>query len=111
MQRKPYKKLKKILSCSIAHYDLRFLKPLDEAMLHQIGKKFHRILTIEDGVLKGGMGSAILEFMADNQYTPMVKRLGIEDKFIQHGPVKDLYALCHIDEAGILHALTNMTNL
>ena len=57
------------------------------------------------------MGSAILEFMADNQYTPMVKRLGIEDKFIQHGPVKDLYALCHIDEAGILHALTNMTNL
>ena len=95
----------------VAHYDLRFLKPLDEAMLHQIGKKFHRILTIEDGVLKGGMGSAILEFMADNQYTPMVKRLGIEDKFIQHGPVKDLYALCHIDEAGILHALTNMTNL
>ena len=104
-------KAEKILSCSIAHYDLRFLKPLDEAMLHQIGKKFHRILTIEDGVLKGGMGSAILEFMADNQYTPMVKRLGIEDKFIQHGPVKDLYALCHIDEAGILHALTNMTNL
>lgn len=104
-------KAEKILSCSIAHYDLRFLKPLDEAMLHQIGKKFHRILTIEDGVLKGGMGSTILEFMADNQYTPMVKRLGIEDKFIQHGPVKDLYALCHIDEAGILHALTNMTNL
>lgn len=108
---KAIQKAEKALSCSIAHYDLRFLKPLDEEMLHGIGKKFHRILTVEDGILKGGMGSAILEFMADNRYTPIVKRLGIEDKFIQHGPVKDLYALCGIDEAGILHALTELQNL
>ena len=53
---------------SIAHYDLRFLKPLDESMLHEIGKRFKQVVTIEDGVLKGGMGSAILEFMADNEY-------------------------------------------
>ena len=72
---------------SIAHYDLRFLKPLDEAMLHEIGKRFHRIVTVEDGILKGGMGSAILEFMSDNGYTPVVKRLGIPDRFIPHGPV------------------------
>lgn len=108
---KAIQQAEKALSCSIAHYDLRFLKPLDEDMLHSIGKKFHRILTVEDGILKGGMGSAILEFMADNRYTPIVKRLGIEDKFIQHGPVKDLYALCGIDEAGILHALTELQNL
>lgn len=86
---------------SIAHYDLRFLKPLDEEMLHEIGKKFQRIVTIEDGVLKGGMGSAILEFMADNGYTPMIKRIGITDKFVQHGPVKELYRICGLDEQGI----------
>ena len=64
---------------NIAHYDLRFLKPLDESMLHEIGKNFQHIVTIEDGVLKGGMGSAILEFMSDNNYMPTVKRLGIPD--------------------------------
>ena len=86
---------------SIAHYDLRFLKPLDEEMLHEIGKNFHRVITVEDGVLKGGMGSAVLEFMADNEYTPVVKRVGIADKFVQHGPVKELYHICGLDEAGI----------
>ena len=86
---------------SIAHYDLRFLKPIDEDMLHEIGKKFHRIITVEDGVIKGGMGSAVLEFMADNEYTPIVKRIGVKDKFIQHGPVQDLYHICGLDEEGI----------
>ena len=86
---------------SIAHYDLRFLKPLDEEMLHEIGKNFCRIVTIEDGVLKGGMGSAILEFMADNRYTPTVRRIGLPDKFVEHGPVKDLHRLCGMDEEGI----------
>ena len=103
-------KAEKILSCSIAHYDLRFLKPLDEAMLHQIGKKFHRILTIEDGVLKGGMGSAVLEFMSDNNYTPMVKRMGIPDHFIQHGPVNALYSICGIDQTGIYNTLIHILN-
>ena len=92
---------------SIAHYDLRFLKPLDEEMLHEIGKSFHRIVTIEDGVLKGGMGSAILEFMADNGYTPTVRRIGLPDKFVEHGPVKDLHRLCGMDEEGIYKVLVS----
>ena len=92
---------------SIAHYDLRFLKPLDEEMLHEIGKKFHHIITIEDGVLKGGMGSAILEFMADHEYTPVIKRIGIADKFVQHGPVKDLYRICGLDEDSIYNTIVN----
>ena len=94
-------RIEKEHNVSIAHYDLRFLKPLDEDMLHEIAKNFHRIVTVEDGVLKGGMGSAILEFMADNGYTPVVKRIGIVDKFVQHGPVKELYHLCGLDEEGI----------
>ena len=92
---------------SIAHYDLRFLKPLDEEMLHEIGKNFCRIVTIEDGVLKGGMGSAILEFMADNRYTPTVRRIGLPDKFVEHGPVKDLHRLCGMDEEGIYKVLVS----
>ena len=92
---------------SIAHYDLRFLKPLDEEMLHEIGKNFCRIVTIEDGVLKGGMGSAILEFMADNRYTPTVRRIGLPDKFVEHGPVKDLHRLCGMDVEGIYKVLVS----
>ena len=90
---------------SIAHFDLRFLKPLDEEMLHEIGKHFTQIVTIEDGILKGGMGSAILEFMSDNDYTPQIHRLGIADKFIQHGPVNELYKICGLDENSIYNAL------
>lgn len=90
---------------SIAHYDLRFLKPLDEALLHEVGKNFRQLVTIEDGVLKGGMGSAILEFMADNGYNPQVKRIGLPDKFVQHGSVKELYRLCKMDEEGIYKLL------
>ena len=96
---------------SIAHYDLRFLKPLDEAMLHEIGKRFKRIVTVEDGVLKGGMGSAILEFLSDNGYTPTVKRLGIPDRFIQHGPVEALRAICGIDQTSICNTLIDMLKI
>lgn len=91
---------------SIAHYDLRFLKPLDEEMLHEIGKGFRQIVTIEDGILKGGMGSAILEFMADNGYTPAVRRIGLPDNFVQHGAVKELYRICGMDQEGIYNVLT-----
>ena len=91
------------------HYDLRFLKPLDEEMLHEIGKRYPKIITVEDGVLKGGMGSAILEFMSDNGYTPQIKRLGIPDKFIQHGPVKDLYSICGIDTETIYQTIIQLT--
>ena len=85
----------------IAHYDLRFLKPLDEEMLDEIGKNFQFIVTIEDGVLKGGMGSAILEFMADQGYTPTIRRIGIPDRFIQHGTPKELYQICGMDAENI----------
>lgn len=95
---------------SIAHYDLRFLKPLDEEMLHEIGSRFKKIITVEDGVLKGGMGSAVLEFMSDNGYCPTVKRLGIDDKFVQHGPVDALYRICHIDTNSIYHTITHTLN-
>lgn len=91
---------------SIAHYDLRFLKPLDEALLHEIGQKFTRIVTVEDGVRKGGMGSAILEFMADNGYTPQVRRIGVPDTFVEHGSLKELHHLCGMDEEGIYKELT-----
>ena len=90
---------------SIAHYDLRFLKPLDTEMLHEIGKNFKHIITIEDGALNGGMGSAILEFMADNGYMPEVCRMGIPDKFIEHGSVEQLRQICHIDKTAIIENL------
>ena len=90
---------------SIAHYDLRFLKPLDEAMLHEIGKQFKQVITIEDGALNGGMGSAILEFMADNSYQPNISRIGIPDKFIEHGTVPELYKICGMDEESIVNKI------
>ena len=87
---------------SIAHYDLRFLKPLDEELLHEVGRRFQRIVTIEDGVRMGGMGSAVLEFMADNGYTPQVKRIGVPDMFVEHGTVQELYRICGMDEDEIV---------
>lgn len=93
---------------SVAHYDLRFLKPLDQDMLHEIGRNFKRIVTVEDGALMGGMGSAVLEFMSDNGYAPNVKRLGIPDCFVQHGTVQELRKICGIDETGIYNAIIQM---
>jgi 1-deoxy-D-xylulose-5-phosphate synthase len=90
---------------SIAHYDLRFLKPLDEAMLHEIGKQFKQVIAIEDGALNGGMGSAVLEFMADNSYQPNISRIGIPDKFIEHGTVPELYKICGMDEESIVNKI------
>ena len=95
---------------SIAHYDLRFLKPLDEELLHEVGRKFQSVLTIEDGIIKGGMGSAILEFMADNEYKPTVKRIGIPNIFVEHGSVAELYQLCGMDEEGILTKIKEFIN-
>ena len=86
---------------SIAHYDLRFLKPLDRKMLDEIGKNYDSIVTIEDGVLQGGMGSAILEFMSDQGYSPTVRRIGLPDKFVQHGTPKELYHICGMDAESI----------
>jgi len=91
---------------SIAHYDLRFAKPLDTELLHEVGRNFKKIVTVEDGVIKGGVGSSVLEFMADNGYYPHVKRIGLPDEFVEHGCVKELYHLCDMDEEGITRILT-----
>ncbi len=85
----------------VAHYDLRFLKPLDDELLHEIGKKFKDIITIEDGVRNGGMGSAVLEWMDDHGYRPAVHRLGLPDNFVEHGTVAQLQAIVGIDKESI----------
>jgi 1-deoxy-D-xylulose-5-phosphate synthase len=82
---------------SAAHYDMRFIKPIDELLLHEVFGKFDKVITVEDGCLVGGMGSAILEFMADNNYQAKVVRLGIPDKFIDHGAQDELHADCFYD--------------
>jgi 1-deoxy-D-xylulose-5-phosphate synthase len=84
-----------------AHYDLRFVKPLDGVLLHEVFKKYSHIITVEDGCIEGGMGSAVLEFMADNKYKADVVRLGIPDKFIEHGEQPELWAECGYDATGI----------
>ena len=91
---------------SAAHYDLRFLKPLDEDILHEIGRKFQRIITVEDGVKNGGMGSAILEWMDDHGYRPEITRLGIPDNFVEHGTVAELQHIVGIDKEAIIKAIT-----
>jgi 1-deoxy-D-xylulose-5-phosphate synthase len=93
---------------SVAHYDMRFLKPLDENLLHEIGKKFKRIITIEDGIRSGGFGSSILEWMSDNGYYPKITRLGVPDSFIEHGPVDELQKICHIDPDSIIYTIKSL---
>ena len=88
-----------------AHYDMVFAKPIDEALLHDVFRRYKRVLTVEDGSLKGGFGSAVLEFMADNGYSARVKRLGLPDKFVEHGTVGELRALCGIDADSIARAI------
>ena len=92
-------------NATVAHYDIRFLKPLDKEMLHEIAKKFRQIITIEDGVIQGGFGSAVLEFMSDNNYTVQVKRLGIPDNFIEHGTPDELYTMLGLDVDGITKSI------
>ena len=91
---------------TVAHYDLRFLKPLDEEMLHEIGKKFRKIITVEDGVRQGGMGSAVMEWMNDHGYTPVIHRLGLPDHFVEHGTVAELQAIVGIDKDHIMNAIS-----
>jgi len=94
----------------IAHYDMRFVKPLDEALLHTIFSKFNKIITLEDGVIMGGFGTSILEFMADNNYSAKVIRLGIPDKFIEHGTQNELYKICGYDVEAIYKAVKDLTS-
>lgn len=86
---------------SISHYDMRFVAPLDKDVLHEVFKKFSRIIIVEDGVLKGGFGSAIIEFMSDYGYNADVRRLGIPDYFVEHGTQDELYRECGFDAEGI----------
>ena len=92
-------------SISIAHYDMRFLKPLDENILHEVGKTFKRVITIEDGVRNGGLGSAVLEWMNDHGYTPAIQRLGLPDEFVEHGTVAELQHIVGIDVENIIKAI------
>jgi 1-deoxy-D-xylulose-5-phosphate synthase len=86
---------------SVAHYDMRFVAPLDTVVLHSVFKKFKHIITVEDGILKGGFGSAVVEFMCDNEYNSEVRRLGIPDYFVEQGTQDELYKECGYDAEGI----------
>ncbi len=89
-----------------AHYDMRFLKPLDGRLLQEVADCFNRIITVEDGVRMGGMGSAVLEWMSDHGYAPQVVRLGLPDKFVEHGTVGELHTICGIDKESIKKQLS-----
>lgn len=93
------------LSSSIAHYDMRFLKPLDDLLLSEVAANFNRIVTIEDGTRKGGLGSAVLEWMNDNGFHPEITRLGMPDEFVEHGTVEQLKQLCGLDRESIKRAI------
>lgn len=97
-------------STAIAHYDMRFLKPLDENILHEVGRKFKRIVTIEDGARNGGFGSAILEWMSDHGYSPAVTRMGLPDTFIEHGTVAQLRKIAGIDKESIRKEIKNQAS-
>lgn len=92
---------------SVAHYDLRFCKPLDEALLQEVGERFQRIVTIEDGARAGGIGSAVLEWMSDHHFTPAITRLGLPDHFVEHGSVPQLKALTGLDDDSIAKAIVS----
>jgi 1-deoxy-D-xylulose-5-phosphate synthase len=93
----------------ISHYNMRFVKPLDESLLHRIFKKYNTIVTIEDGTLIGGFGSAILEFASNNKYTnKRIEHLGIPDNFIEHGKVEELFENIHLSKKKILDFLLSL---
>jgi 1-deoxy-D-xylulose-5-phosphate synthase len=93
---------------SIQHINIRYLKPLDEELLHQIFKKFKNIITLEDGTITGGLGSAVLEFMSDNNYKASIIRLGIPDRFIEQGTIEELHHECGYDVEGIMKSVKEM---
>lgn len=94
-----------------AHYDMRFVKPLDIALLHEIFAEFKMIITIEDGCIQGGFGSAIAEFMIDNHYTSQITRLGIPDRFVEHGEQKELYRECNFDAQAIMETVRQLEGI
>lgn len=87
---------------TVAHYDMRYLKPIDGGILDEVGQKFSRVITVEDGVRCGGLGTAVTEWMADHHYTPEIVRLGLPDEFVEHGTVSELRRIAGIDKATII---------
>lgn len=108
MVAKAIKKAESMNQYSIAHYDLRFVKPIDKNMLNEIGSTFDKVITVEDGVREGGMGSIVLEFFNDHGYQPTLTRIGIPDQFVEHGKTDQLYHLCGMDEEGICEEITSI---
>ena len=90
---------------SIAHYDMRFIKPMDEKLLEEIGRKFHKIVTVEDGVRAGGFGSAVLEWMTDHGHQCRIIRIGLPDMFVEHGTVDELRHITGTDADAIASAI------
>ena len=93
---------------TIAHYDMRFLKPLDGELLNEVGTQFDKIITIENGTVIGGLGSAVLEYMADNGFTPKVRRMGLPDSFVEHGSVPELLHMLGLDAEGIVKQINEL---
>ena len=93
---------------SAALFDMRFLKPLDTDLLHRVAKEYNQIITIENGTVLGGLGSAVMEFMAENRYKPSIIRLGLPDQFIEHGSTPQLLHLCNIDKEAVIDALNRI---
>lgn len=94
-----------------AHYDMRFVKPIDEEILHEVFTTYKKVITVEDGCIQGGFGSAVLEFMADNHYAAEVKRLGIPDRIVEHGEQPELHRECGFDPEGIEKAVMEILEL
>ncbi|MEA2105433.1 MAG: 1-deoxy-D-xylulose-5-phosphate synthase [Bacteroidota bacterium] len=101
--------LAKSYQIDVAHYDMRFVKPIDEEILHVVGKNFKAVITIEDGTIIGGFGSAILEFMNDHGYNPVIKRMGVPDKFIEQGTPQELHHECGFDVQSIINEAKALT--
>ena len=103
--------IKELDTYSIAHYDMRFVKPLDESLLHEVFTKHDKVITVEDGCIQGGFGSAIIEFMADHNYQVQVKRLGVPDKYIEHGTQAELWRECEYDQQAIIESVQQMVGV
>ncbi|MFM7668413.1 MAG: 1-deoxy-D-xylulose-5-phosphate synthase [Bacteroidota bacterium] len=99
------------LGVSVAHYDMRFVKPIDETMLHEVFTKFKKVITVEDGCLMGGFGSAVLEFMVDQKYNAEVVRLGIPDEYIHHGTQEELWEDCGFNAVAITKSVCKMLSI
>jgi 1-deoxy-D-xylulose-5-phosphate synthase len=93
---------------SVTHYDMRFLVPVDTESLHNVFKRFRNIITVEDGVIKGGLGTAVMEFMCDNGYRALIRRLGIPDYFVEQGTQEELIRECGFDSDSIVKAIKEM---